>query len=245
MSTDINTQVSSNVAALEQEFNAIAHNLANASTTGYKRITTSFSKAMDAQRGSTSGVDTQQAEATLALDLSQGNTFIETGGKLDLALYGKGFFVIETEDGPLYTRKGRFQVNENGQVVDSQGRIVSGNGGPVTIPGSVSLSQVVVSNDGTVSADGQSLGKFEIVDFPENTEDIIPVGNSCYKVPENVDSSAVDNVTMRQGYLESSNVKIVDELVNMIMVTRLYEANMKFITTKQEASSNLMSVAMG
>lgn len=245
MSTDINTQVSSSIAALEQEFNAIAHNLANASTAGYKRVTTSFSKTMDAQRRSGAGPDTQQAEANLSIDFSQGNTVIETGGKLDLALYGKGFFVIETEDGLLYTRKGKFQLNENGQVVDSKGRIVSGSGGPITIPGSVALSQVVVSSDGVVSADGQRLGEFEIVDFPENQKDIIPVGDSCFVVDEDIDPSTVDKIVMKQGYLESSNVKIVDELVNMLMVTRLYEANMKFVTAKKEASSNLMSVAMG
>ena len=74
----------------------------------------------------------------------------------------------------------------------------------------------------------------------------MPAGMSCFGMPdENVVPQAATNVSVKQGYQESSNVKMVDELVNMIMVSRLYEANMKFITAKKEAGSSLMSVAMG
>lgn len=244
MSIDMNSQVASSISSLEREFNAIAHNLANVNTVGYKRIVTSFSKVLDAQQSGTAA-DSSEAELNLSLDFSQGLSFVETGRSLDVALYGRGFFVVETPEGPLYTRNGSFRVNQNGQVVDSVGRIVTGEAGPITITADVPISQVNISNDGTVSAGGQKFGRFRVVDFNENESEIFPAGNSCFTVPEDVEPTIAENVAVRQGYLESSNVKMVNELVSMMMVSRLYEANMGIMTTKKEASSSLMSVAMG
>jgi flagellar basal-body rod protein FlgF len=243
MSIDMNSQVTSSITSLEQEFSAIAHNLANVNTVGYKRIATSFSKALESQQSG--AADSSEAELNLSLDLSQGLSFIQTGRSLDAALYGKGFFVVETPEGLVYTRNGSFKVNQNGQIVDSMGRVVSGEAGPITIGADTAVSQINISSDGTVSANGQEFGKFRIVDFGENEGEILPAGNSCFTAPEDVEPTKAEGVTMQQGYLESSNVKMINELVSMIMVSRLYEANMKLVTTQNEASSGLMSVAMG
>jgi len=162
-----------------------------------------------------------------------------------VALYGQGFFVVETPEGLVYTRNGSFKVNQNGQIVDSIGRVVTGETGPITIGADTAISQVNISNDGTISANGQELGKFRLVDFGENEGEILPAGNSCFVASEEVEPTIAENVTVRQGYLESSNVKMVNELVSMIMVSRLYEANMKVVTTNKQATSSLMSVAMG
>lgn len=245
MSTDITSQVSSSVTALESEFNAIAQNLANVSTVGYKRLVSSFARTLAEQQDLFSEDDSGPVDVNLGVDFSQGLSLIETGRTLDLALGGKGFFVVETTDGPVYTRSGMFRVNQNGQIVDSDGRIISGQGGPITVGQDVALSQLYVGNDGTVKAGDSTLGRFRIVEFGDNEKELIPVGDNCFKAPENISPAQADDVSVRQGYLESSNVKIIDELVNMIMVSRLYEANMKFITARKEASSGLMSVAMG
>ncbi len=243
MSIDMNSQVTSSITSLEQEFSAIAHNLANVNTVGYKRIATSFSEALEAQQSG--AADSSEAELNLSVDFSQGLSFIETGRSLDVALYGQGFFVVETPEGLVYTRNGSFKVNQNGQIVDSIGRVVTGETGPITIGADTAISQVNISNDGTISANGQELGKFRLVDFGENEGEILPAGNSCFVASEEVEPTIAENVTVRQGYLESSNVKMVNELVSMIMVSRLYEANMKVVTTNKQATSSLMSVAMG
>lgn len=245
MSTDITSQVSSSVTALESEFNAIAHNLANVSTVGYKRLVSSFAKSLAEQQDSSSEDNSGSIDVNLGVDFSQGLSLIETGRTLDFALGGKGFFVVETAEGPLYTRGGMFRINQNGQIVDSDGRIISGQGGPITIPQDVALSQLYVGTDGTIKAGDRNLGQFKLVEFGENENELVPVGDNCFKAPEDVDPQVAGNVSIRQGYLESSNVRIIDELVSMIMVSRLYEANTKFITAKKEASSGLMSVAMG
>ncbi len=246
MPTDITTQIKTSFASLDTEFQAVAHNIANANTAGYKRIVTSFAKELAAQQGVTFGQDTSQAELDLSIDFSQGASLTQTGRKLDMALYGKGFFVIETENGQAYTRNGMFELNQNGQIVDSAGNVVSGENGPITVTGGdASISQITVSNDGTVSIGARKLGKFKIVDFPENEAKVLPSGNGYFRVPDDIKATAVDKIVVKQGYLESSNVKIVDELVKMIMVSRLYEANVKLLSAKKDGSRSLMNLAMG
>jgi len=239
----ITEQVSTSIDALTREFEVIAHNLANASTTGYKRRCNAFSKALDAQDPESLSPGTIDLDS--AFDFSQG-TVAETGRPLDFALYGKGFFVIETPDGPLYTRNGTFLTNQNNQIVDTLGRTVAGEAGPITVPANASLLQLTVSSEGTVSAGGTPIGKFRLVDFPDDQTKLVPTGDSCYRMPDpTIAPVPAERLIVKQGYQEASNVKIVDELVDMILVSRLYEANMKSLTAAKEASSSLTSAAMG
>jgi flagellar basal-body rod protein FlgF len=241
--SEITEQVSTSIDALTKEFDIIAHNLANVSTVGFKRRCNAFSKALEAQDVEKYSPGT--IDLNSAFDFSQGS-FVETGRPLDFALHGKGFFVIETPTGPLYTRNGTFNANQNSQIVDSMGRIVAGMAGPITIPGNVGISQLNTLSDGTVSAGEISIGKFRLVDFNDNENKLIPVGNSCYRMPdENIQPVEAEHILVKQGYQEASNVQIIDELVDMILVSRLYEANMKSLTAEKEASSSLMGAAMG
>lgn len=242
--SEITTQVSTSIDALMREFDIITHNLANVSTVGYKRRCNAFSKILEAQGTGTETYSPGSIDLNSVFDFSQGS-IIETARPLDVALYGKGFFVIETTEGPLYTRNGIFLTNQNGQIVDSQGRIVAGQSGPITIPAGIAPSQLNISSDGTISAGGIAIGKFNLVDFQDNENKLVPVGENCYQMPyQDIQPTSAGNIVVKQGYQEASNVKMIDELVNMIMVTRLYEANMKFITAKSETSDSIMNVAM-
>ena len=238
--SQISEQISSNIDQLTQEFDIIAHNLANASTVGYKRRCNSFSKALDQQDEFSS----KSGNPNTQLDFSQGN-IVETGRPLDLALYGKGFFVIETPDGPLYTRNGVLHTNQNSQIVDSLGRIVAGQSGPITVPPNVGISQLSVSSNGTIHANGATIGTFSLVNFDDMT-DLVPAGENCYrKAEEDITPTEAFNISVKQGYQEASNVKVIDELVGMILVSRIYEANIKTISALKETSSSLTSIAMG
>ncbi|MBW7990123.1 MAG: flagellar hook basal-body protein [Planctomycetes bacterium] len=253
--SEIIDQVGTSLNALTQEFETITHNLANVSTAGYKRRCNTFSKSLEEQMtgllgqmtGAETGTDTYSPgsiELYSSLDFSQGN-LTETGRQLDFAIHGKGFFVIETPNGPLYTRNGIFNRNQNGQIIDLQGRIVAGEGGPITIPSNVGISQVSVSNDGSINAGGTTIGKFQLVDFGDNEAKLVPTGNSCYRMPDkNIQPVAAENIIVKQGNQEVSNVKMIEELVDMIMVSRLYEANMKFIAARKEVASSITSAAM-
>jgi flagellar basal-body rod protein FlgG len=239
----ITDQVSTSIDALTQEFNIITHNLANVSTVGFKRRCNAFSQSLEAQDPESYSPGT--IDLNSVFDFSQGS-IVETSRPLDFALHGKGFFVIETPEGPRYTRNGIFSTNQNSQIVDSLGRTVAGQAGPITIPANIETSQLNVTNDGTISAGEIAIGKFRLVDFNDNENKLLPTGDSCYQMPdENIQPVEAENVIVKQGYQETSNVQIIDELVDMILVSRLYEANMKSITAEQQASGSLMSVAMG
>ncbi|MHC4212327.1 MAG: flagellar hook-basal body protein [Planctomycetota bacterium] len=238
-------QMTSSIDALMQEFYIISHNLANAGTVGYKRRCNAFSQALESQMSASSDYSPGKIDIESALDFSQGG-IVETGRPLDFSLHGKGFFVLESPEGTQYTRNGIFNTNPNGQIVNSSGKTVSGEGGPITVPAGISHSQIRVSNDGNVSAGGVVIGKFRLVDFGDNQSELASVGDFCYQMPDStITPIAVGNLIVKQGYQESSNVKIVDELVDMIMVSRLYESNMKLVSAERSTSSSIVGVAMG
>jgi len=237
---DITAQVSASLDALTQEFDVISNNLANASTTGYKRRCNAFTKALEEQ----GAVQSLEGTSQTVLDFSQGN-LVQTDRTLDFALHGKGFFVIETPDGPLYTRHGVFQINQNGQIVDMSGRVVAGTAGPITLPAEIDSGTVHVASDGRVSAGDTAIGQLRVVEFGDSENRLIPTGNTCFLAPADLEPADAESPVVRQGYQEASNVKLVDELVSMIMVSRLYESSMRLVSVNRETSNSMLSVAMG
>lgn len=238
---ELTAQVGSTLNELTREFNIITHNLANVSTTGYKRRCNAFSKSLMAQEPAAGA--SGEVSLNTTFDFSQGEV-VQTGRPLDFSLCGKGFFVLETPQGPLYTRNGLFHLNQNGQIVDSAGRIIAGEAGPISIPPSTELSQISVSSDGSISADGIPVGKFKLVDFGDEESELVAVGVNCFEAPENRAGAEAENLIVKQGFQESSNVQMVEELVDMMMVSRLYEANMKFISARMDTSQSIIGVAM-
>jgi flagellar basal body rod protein FlgG len=233
--------ICSSLDALMREFDIVTHNLANVSTVGYKRRCSSFSKSLEAQQGAQGETDccvTSNAQ----FDFSQGNV-VETGRPLDVALYGKGFLVVETPEGPLYTRNGIFHLNQNRQIVNSDGRILAGQLGPITIPSNIGLSQLHIASDGTINAGQTTIDSLKLVDFTDKEGRLVPAGANCFRKPEEVEPAAAEQVIVKQGYQEASNVRMVDELVSMITVSRLYEANMRFVSATKDASGSLIEVA--
>jgi flagellar basal-body rod protein FlgF len=241
--SDIGAQVSTSLDALSKEFDIVAHNLANASTAGYKRRCNAFTRALEDQT-SMEGADGTLEQTPMSLDFSQGG-LIQTDRTLDFALYGKGYFVIETTDGPLYTRHGVFQTNPNGQVVDLSGRVVAGAAGPISLPADVDPSQISVSADGRISAGSVAIGQFRVVEFPDAEDQLIPVGNTCLRAPTGAEPVEATSPVIKQGYQEASNVRVIDELVNLITVSRLYEANMRLVNVNKDTTSSMINVAMG
>ena len=242
--SDITAQVSSSVGALTEAFNTITHNLANVSTAGYKRRHSLFSRALEAPQRAAQTEQTGKVDFSSKLDFSQGS-IVSTDRVLDFALHGQGFFVVETPQGPLYTRDGTFLLNQNRQIVTCQGNTVAGQTGAITVPADMGLSQIYVSSDGSISAGDISIGRFKIVDFQQDQDKLTAAGANCFRAPGNVNAQDAEDVVVKQGYQEGSNVKLIEELVNMISVSRLYESNMKLISARKEMTGSIISVAMG
>jgi flagellar basal-body rod protein FlgF len=237
-------QLGSSVSALTNDYYIIAHNLANINTAGYKRKVNSFTRELMKQvsDGPDGSVPEGEISINSVFDFSQGS-FLKTNRSLDVAISGKGFFVVETPDGPLYTRSGMFQVNPQGQLVDLEGRMISGDGGPIVVPADVSVHQVDIGEDGSVSTGGISLGRLKVVDFKEDEEKLFSVGKNCFSVPEGVAPVAVEKALIKQGFQENSNVERMEEVVGLITVSRLYETNMKLLARRQENAKAIIGVA--
>jgi flagellar basal-body rod protein FlgF len=231
--------------ALTREFETIAHNLSNVSTNGYKRRINTFSKTLAEQGALNMDESGYQDDAEYSTyDFTQGR-MVETGRKLDFALSGKGFFVIETPEGPLYTRNGMFRMNADRQLVDSEGRVVAGDSGPISIPATATLDQVNFARDGSIEANGSPMGQFLLVDFEDNETQLASVGLNCFAAPEGLDPIPTEALVVSQGFQEGSNVQLYEEMVDMMMVTRMYEANMRFSAVGKTTTQGLLNVAMG
>ncbi len=231
--------IASTLQALSLQYEAITHNLANTETAGFKRTTTSFQEVLSGKvNHKGKGAVSQSVKGVNSIDYTQGG-LRQTGRSLDMALMGKGFFVLETPAGPLYTRNGSFRLNSQGQLTDAAGRLVAGDGGPIVLPGT---SGVKVTADGMISVGGKSVGKLKLADF-KNYKSLQPIGGSCFKSNSSVPIESAASV--EQGYREDSNVTAVQELVNLITVTRLYQANMRGMKVAgDEKFRSLMQAAM-
>lgn len=233
----------SSINSLTNEYNSIAHNMANVNTSGYKRHVNMFSQELMKRIADTSEeqVPAGEVKSKGAIDYTQGS-LLGTGRPLDAALSGKGFFVIESPEGPLYTRNGVFHVNNAGRLVDLSGRNVAGAEAPINIPAGVSELSINIAEDGSVKADGADLGRLRLVEFADDGK-LIPAGENCFVAPKDANPVEAKNVTIRQGYQENSNVKVMTELVDLISVSRLYEMNMSLLRKRHENSKVILGVA--
>jgi len=244
---DSSVSVTSSLEALTREYRAITHNLANANTAGFKRTRTSFRQLLDtevARPAAPNETAPTKIDTLHQTDFAQG-MLTQTGRSLDVALEGNGLFVVSTPQGPLYTRAGKFRTSAERQLVDGAGQTVQGSGGPITLPAGRSAEDVTVGTDGAVSVDGQQVGKLSVV-VPTDPSQLVSVGAGRYRLGEagQVIEAAAKDFRVHQGFVESSNVSVVEELVGLITVTRLYEANLKTISIQDEAAKQIVQVAM-
>lgn len=236
----------------ERSLEVIANNLANMNTAGFKRDTLAFKELLppfsDSNQstptspGSVGGAAKRDISYTgiveFSTDFSQGS-MIDTGNPLDVALDGEGFFAIQTKDGVRYTRQGNFRLNSERVLVTQDNEPVLGTGGPITIQGSGTI--ITFDTAGKISVgDGlanQAVGDLRIVNFDDPGK-LVKTGKGFFMVSgENVQEKAADNVSVRQGVIESSNVSSVKEMTKMIEVMRIYESYQKIIQTIDAANS--------
>ena len=211
--------------AAYRSIDVIANNLANASTPGFKREAAKFEEFVVQVRPAEDQVGPQSLsfvkDAGVLRDLAQGE-LRGTGAPLDFAINGKGFFTVQTPAGMRYTRDGHFTLDQNGQLVTSDGYAVQGDGGAITItPDDGNIS---VGPDGTISSilNGASnqIGKLQIVDFA-NERTMVKEGANLYSTSQT--PTAATDSTVAQNMLEGSNVSPVIEISHMVEVMRAYQ----------------------
>jgi flagellar basal-body rod protein FlgF len=212
-------------AGLEREFTSVANNVANASTAGFRGERHSFSEYVRAIPGEPSLSLTRVGARSI--DLQQGE-LVATNGPLDVAIIGPGFFVVETPLGERLTRAGAFLRNAEGVLTTADGHYVHGEGGgAITI--AAGAEQITISADGTISAGDAALGKLRIVDA--DVAGLQREGSSLFRSTAPV---AERIATVRQGFIESSNVSPVIELSRMIEVQRAFEIGAQFLSEEND-----------
>jgi len=197
-----------------------ANNIANAATAGFHGDVVTFKQTLSSARSA----DLAMVTAGSARTDSQPGAMLPTGNPLDLALDGDGYFGVETAAGPRYTRAGNFQLDAQGQLVTGDGLIVRGpQGAPIAIP--PTAKTIEVAANGTVIADGTTVGQLELVRFAP--AQLKHEGNTLYAATGEPSSGELPKV--RAGMLEQSNVNVVRGVVDLVKVSRTYESLMQVI----------------
>lgn len=244
--------------AQQMQLDNVSHNLANASTNGYKRQHAVFEDLMYQNLRQAGAATSEQSQLPTGLQVglgvrtvatsrsfSQGN-LQQTQNNLDIAIKGNGFFQIQMPDGTTgYTRDGSFKVDANGTMVTNNGYTLLPG---VTLP--ITATSVTIAQDGTVSATvpgqvaPQNLGQLQLANFI-NPPGLESLGGNLYAetaasgVPT-VGTPGTDALgTLQQGFVETSNVNVVEELVAMIATQRAYELNSKAISTSDQMLAKL------
>ena len=215
-------------AGLAKELQTVANNIANLSTTGYRREGVVFAEMVEALPVEGGSVAMTAARARF-FDEMQGS-LDETGGTLDLAIEGEGFFTVMSPAGERLTRAGAFTRNGDGTIVTMDGHpLLDEGGGEIAIP--FEARQVNVSADGTISADGEPVARIVLVAVEDQTGLFREAG-----VLFRADAAAapVEGGRVLQGFLEQSNVNPVAELARMVEVQRAYEYGQKLMDTEDE-----------
>jgi flagellar basal-body rod protein FlgG len=242
---------SAGMQSQQTNLDVIANNLANVNTTGFKKVKAEFQDLLY-QTSRAAGSD-QGGGNTLptSLQIGHGSRLIstskiftngeltQTGERMDIAIQGDGFFEVQLADGTqAYTRDGALKVSSDGRVTTSDGLPLQGGWQPIP----AGTEQINIAPNGTVTTKGsagtQSF-QIQLVRFA-NPAGLEAAGRNLFKETGASGTPEIGNAAengfgeLQQGYLEMSNVKVVEEMVNMILAQRAYEVNSKAVQTADE-----------
>jgi flagellar basal-body rod protein FlgF len=229
--------------AAYRSMDVIANNIANVSTPGFKRESVKFEEYISSMRpaeGETGPKSISFVQDTgVSRDLRPG-TLLMTNAPFDVAVGGKGYFAVQTANGERYTRDGHFSLDTDGNLVDSNGNKVMGDGGPITLTpddGTIHFAEDGTITGQTTTGTTNQLGKLRVVDF-ENDSTLQAEGNNLFSTDQPAQTATDGRV--QQGMLENSNVEPVVEMAKMIDVMRAYEATANL----SQAQEDLMKSAI-
>lgn len=219
-------------SGLMREFSSVANNVANMGTTGFKAehgVFSEYVRNIDAGGASPDGATSLSMGRLGAhrTDLTDGS-LKSTGGELDMALSGEGFFQVRTPNGERLTRAGHFMLNADRILVNPQGHaVLNTGGGEIAIP--QEAASILVGRDGTISSDGVELGRVGV--FTADTVTLRREGNNLWTA-ENIQNVEIPNIA--SGFLENSNVNPVLEMARMIEVQRFYDAGQALLDLEDD-----------
>lgn len=167
-------------------------------------------------------------------------SLIRTGKSTDLAIGSTGFFVVLCPWGEGYSRDGRFTIDKNGNLLTTIGNYpLVGQNGPIVVNPS---SQILVLETGEIQADGKTIDRIRVVDF-ENKQALESVNGVVFKdTQQNLAVQEIDNPRMIQGYIEASNAEIIEQMIDLIVLSRLYDQNTKIVSYRDQALTRALEM---
>jgi flagellar basal-body rod protein FlgF len=244
----------------------VANNLANVNTPGFKKDTQVFREYLTANEKPPAVIQVPKVPASIEsfYDMQGGDkSYVEsngsysdftqgglksTGNALDLAIDGQGFFEVFSPKGVRFSRNGAFSIDGQGQLVTKEGWPVMKRAEPGTPPNERTIkipvgSAFTIGENGEVSVDGQSLGQLSLVELSDR-QALHKEGSSVYTIKPNMNPQItnVANPNLKQGFVETSNVNIVQEMTDMISATRLFESTQKAIQAYDSMADKLVNV---
>ena len=224
---------SQGMTALAQKQDQIANNLANVNTTAYKQsglFTVAYQNLLKNEHDQVFANREFKVDEVY-IDYSEG-TMRSTGSDLDLCIKGSGFFKIMTDDGVRYTRNGNFSLDSQGLIVTNGGAKLMGTEGYIRVEPNM---KITISDKGEVIQNGESKGVIKIVDF-EKPYQLKRHGSGSFTPIDTVEAVELESqgFLVKQGFLESSNVDMIRNMVQMISAHRNYEADQKALYAQDE-----------
>lgn len=218
----------------------LANNLANADTAGFKADGAQFESLLEAALSDGRGRSVGGGLAFVGNGAVRANheqgPIVSTGGGLDVAIEGPGFFQVQTPDGVRYTRSGAFSIDARGQLTGPDGHPILGVGGPIA----VGANGARIDSTGRVlAADGRELGKLLVEEFFE-PELLVREGGSLFRAPIDAVGMPVESLTLVPGAIEQSNVKPAHELTQLVILQRAFEASLQALEADDAASRRLI-----
>lgn len=209
---------------------SMSQNIANMNTPGFKKqLVEHHGFAEQLQPG----INTVIAQLEQQQIKTQG-TLIQTNNSVDLAITGDGYFQVQNEQGLFYTRRGDFQINNHGELVTATGETVLGKSGVIK----VDEAAFTINSQGAVLVDHHQIDQLHIMQF-DKPNLLTYVGNGLYQTDESP-SPAGGSTRVLQGFIEQSNVKSIDEMMDMVKTSRHFEANQRIMRT----ANNLLTTAI-
>jgi flagellar basal-body rod protein FlgG len=224
------------MAAQQQRLDAVANDLANANTTGYKRVRVGFRDLVYTQTGRSSAEGPRTGAGAAAVDAGrafQQGAVQRTDQPFDVAIQGEGFLRVRLPDGrQALTRDGSLKVDGAGKLVTSSGGVIQP---AITLPAGATGSNVSIGPDGTVLAGGRRVGQIELVSV-RSPQGLQPVGDNAFLVTDASGAArpAPGATTLTQGALEASNVDMADAMVAMIESQRAFQLTSKALQTQDQ-----------
>ncbi len=237
-------QSAASLSALERWQDAVSQNITSGQVSGYRKRTVEFSAEVGGQvnlNGDSQGdgnMDAVFPKASNGINFKPGDTQ-PTGRDLDVAIQGDGFFEIEGPDGSkAYTRSGEFSVRADHTLINGGGaQVMSESDSPIVL--SPAGGKVVIQADGTINQGGANIGKIGVFTFAK-PENLTPVAGGMFLDNGSAGVQPAEKPQLLQGYMEGANVTPMREMVDLVLISRSYEANQKVVKSTDEQMQKVL-----